>query len=320
MRGGNVVSRTVIGIDIGGTTTTLGVVDRKGTILWSREILTHSDEPFDRFVERAAEVIDSCRAGHQVAAIGVGAPNASPRHGTLERPPNLGWGERVELVKIFGDRLSLPVVLANDADAAAVGELCHGGGRGMKEIIVITIGTGLGSGIITGGRLLRGASGCAGELGHTVVDPDGRPCGCGKKGCLEAYVSAAGLCRTAREIYLGRGISPPSPLDPKVLADLAAGGDETAREAFEVTGRILGIKLADAVAVTSPEAIFMTGGLTRAGGLIIDPARRAFDEFLFHPYRGTVRIEPSRLPPGTGAVLGAAALAWDACRKAPRLV
>lgn len=311
-------SRTVVGIDMGGTTTTLGLVDGEGTLLWSCEIPTRSEEPFERYMGRVVELIDSRRTLHHLAAIGIGAPNANPRLGTLERPPNLAWGDRVDLVRAFSDRFSLPVVLANDADAAAVGELCYGGGRGMTDIIVITIGTGLGSGIVTGGRLLRGASGCAGELGHTVVDPLGRICACGKRGCLEAYVSAAGICRTARELSLERGITPPATLDPKSLADRASGGDEVARSAFEISGRILGIKLADAVAHTSPEAIFITGGISRAGDLILGPARRAFDEFLFHSYRGTVRIEPSRIPPGTGAVLGAAALAWDACSEFPR--
>jgi len=210
----------------------------------------------------------------------------------------------------------LPVAVTNDANAAAIGELLFGGARGMKHVIVITLGTGLGSGIIVNGELLYGADGFAGELGHTIVDPDGRFCACGKRGCLETYVSAVGICRTVSELLAQRCDSSRlrdisfNNLNSKQIYEAASEGDGIALTAFDTTARILGMKLADAVAHTSPEAIFLSGGVAAAGDLLTVPARRYLEEFLFSPYRGKVRLLLSELPEGNGAVLGAAALAW----------
>ena len=311
----------VIGIDIGGTTTSLGFVDRHGAPLCGTTIATQPDQPADILVARLYDSIEKLRPAlpqqTTVAAIGIGAPNANYLRGTVENPPNLNWGASVNLVELFRQRFDLPVAITNDANAAAIGELLFGGARGMRHAVVITLGTGLGSGIIVNGGLLYGSDGSAGELGHTVVDPAGRDCACGKQGCLETYVSATGLCRTVAELLAQR--CDPSPLrdtcfsrlTSKQVYEAANSGDPTALAAFDATARILGIKLADAVAHTSPEAIFLSGGLAAAGDLLITPTRRYLEEFLFAPYKGKVRLLRSELQEGSGAVLGAAALAWQ---------
>ena len=310
----------VIGIDIGGTTTSFGVVDRQGTLLGEATLATLADQPAAALVARLHDAIEQLRADlpqlHILSGIGIGAPNANYLRGTVENPPNLNWGESVNLVKLFRHRYDLPVAVTNDANAAAIGELLFGGARGMKHAIVITLGTGLGSGIIVNGELLYGADGCAGELGHTTVDPVGRECACGKRGCLETYVSATGLCRTVCELLAERREASPlrdvnfNQLTAKTVFEAARSGDPLALAAFDATARTLGIKLADAVAHTSPEAIFLSGGLAAAGDLLLAPARRYLEEFLFAPYRDTVQLRLSELPEGKGAVLGAAALAW----------
>jgi len=309
-----------IGIDIGGTTTSFGFVDQHGIILAEAVIPTHGEQPAVNLVARLQQEIgiELCTLPDnlQLLGIGIGAPNANYLRGTVENPPNLKWGTSVNLVQLFRDQYNLPVAITNDANAAALGEMCFGGAQGMKDFIVITLGTGLGSGIVTDGKLLYGSDGFAGELGHTVVDPDGRLCACGKKGCLETYVSAPGLCRTALELLEQRK---PGGRLAKIAGDkltsmdvyeAAKDGDPLAQEAFSVTARILGIKLADAVAHTSPQAIFLSGGLANAGSLLIEPAKQAMEEYLFTPYKGKIPILPSALPSGNNAVLGAAALIW----------
>lgn len=309
----------VIGIDIGGTTTSLGFVARNGSLLGDATLATHAEQSAEVLVCRLCDTIDkllSSMPHTNIAAIGIGAPNANYLRGTVESPPNLGWGASVNLVELFRQRYNLPVAVTNDANAAAIGEFHFGGARGMEHAVVITLGTGLGSGIIVNGKLLYGSDGFAGELGHTTVDPTGRNCACGKRGCLETYVSATGLCRTLFELLAQR--RDPSrlrdvsfnKLTSKQIYEAATEGDTIALEAFDATARILGIKLADAVAHTSPEAIFLSGGLAAAGDLLITPTRRYLEEFLFTPYRGKVKLLRSELPEGSGAILGAAALAW----------
>ncbi|MRR17544.1 MAG: ROK family protein, partial [Deltaproteobacteria bacterium] len=278
-------------------------------------------EPAQSFVLRLYRRIEEAGADlpspYRLRGIGIGAPNAHHDRGTIEKAVNLNWGPAVDFVRLIQKYYDLPVFIANDANAAALGEMLFGNARSMKHFLVVTLGTGLGSGIVTGGRLLTGASGFAGELGHTVVDPNGRECGCGKRGCLETYVSAAGLKRTALEVLAAR--CDPSPLrgvsfadmTAKQIANLALAGDVVSREAFERTARILGMKLADAVAHTGPEAIFLAGGLAGAGDLLFKPTERYLNEFLFRVYRGTVRLLPSGLAAGAGAILGAAALIWS---------
>ena len=316
----------VIGIDIGGTTTSFGFVDRHGALICEATLTTQAHQPAQTLVSRLCDAIEKLRTtlptGITLSGIGIGAPNANYHRGTVENPVNLNWGASVNLVELFRQRCDLPVAITNDANAAAIGELLFGGARGMKHAIVITLGTGLGSGIIVNGELLYGADGFAGELGHTVVDPEGRHCACGKKGCLETYVSATGLCRTVFELLAQRNDPSPlrevsfSQLTSKQICEAACGGDSIAQEAFDTTARILGMKLADAVAHTSPEAIFLSGGLAAAGDLLITPTRLYLDKFLFTPYKGKVKLLRSELPEGSGAVLGAAALAWHEVDKA----
>ncbi|MBW4056276.1 MAG: ROK family protein [Proteobacteria bacterium] len=310
----------VIGIDIGGTTTSFGFVDRHGTLIREDTLATLAHQPADALVARLYDAIEKRRTTlppqTRLSGIGIGAPNASYLRGTVENPVNLNWGASTNLVELFRQRYDLPVAITNDANAAAIGELLFGGAHGMKHVIVITLGTGLGSGIIVNGELLYGADGFAGELGHTTVDPEGRCCACGKQGCLETYVSATGLCRTVTELLAQR--LDPSPLrevsstvlTSKLIYETARDGDPLALAAFDTTARILGMKLADAVAHTSPEAIFLSGGLAAAGDLLLAPTRRYLEEFLFTPYKGKLKLLPSGLPEGSGAVLGAAALAW----------
>jgi len=309
----------VLGIDIGGTTTSFGIVDRDGACLAGRSIPTMGREPAVRLADRLDEIVaESFRpfaSTHELKGIGIGAPNANYYTGMVENPPNLGWG-RVNLAEIFGGRFGLPVAVTNDANAAAIGEMEFGAARGMKDFLVITLGTGVGSGIVASGRVLYGADGLAGEIGHTVVDPDGRACGCGNRGCLEAYASAGGLCRTVFAILSERREEsslrsvPFRDLTARMVFEAARDGDPIARAAFEETGRILGMKLADAVAITSPEAVFLFGGLAAAGDLILEPTRRSMERHVMRIHRGRVKLLMSGLVHENAAVLGAAALIW----------
>jgi glucokinase len=307
-----------LGIDIGGTTTSFGFVDRSGKLLSTATIPTEAQDPAEALVARLHRRIEEARAGlPPLVGIGIGAPNANHHKGTIERAVNLNWGECVDFVGLMRRLWDLPVTITNDANAAAIGEMLFGNAKGMKDFIVITLGTGLGSGFVVDGRLLYGSTGFAGEIGHVVVDPEGRPCGCGKLGCLETYVSATGLRRTAVALLSER--EDPSPLRSLAATDLtsarifeaARDGDPLSLMAFDRTARILGMKLADAVAHTSPEAIFLAGGLAAAGDLLFDPTRRYLEEFLFGMYHGTVKLLPSMLEAGGSAILGAAALVWS---------
>ena len=311
----------VVGVDIGGTSTGLGFVDRQGRVLAQASIATRGEEPAQALVLRLRDAIVGLQSGLsepcRIQGIGIGAPNAHHHKGTVERPVNLAWGESTDLVALVRRQFAVPVAITNDANAAAMGELLFGGARGMRDFIVITLGTGLGSGIIVNGRLVYGADGLAGELGHTVVDPDGRKCACGNRGCLETYVSARGLCRTVGALLAER--TEPSPLreasprelDSRMVFEAARTGDPIALAAFDRTARVLGMKLADAVAHTGPEAIFLFGGLSAAGELLLEPTRTYLDAFLFPAYRGKVRLLSSGLAKGDSAVLGAAALIWS---------
>jgi glucokinase len=310
----------VLGIDIGGTKTAFGFVDIKGKLICATTMPTQSHDSAKTFVSRLHQRIEKIKADlpsyHRLRGIGVGAPNAHHYRGTIEKAVNLNWGETIDFVGLIRKHYDLPVSITNDASAAALGEMLFGNARGMKHFLVITLGTGLGSGIVTDGNLIYGASGFAGELGHIVVDPDGRKCGCGKRGCLETYVSATGLIRTAVTLLAEQ--LDPSPLramsyqkiTAKHIFNLATKGDLIALAAFDRTARILGMKLADAVAHTSPEAIFLTGGMAAAEDLLLKPTQRYMDDFLFGAFRGTVKLMPSGMEAGKSAILGAAALIW----------
>jgi glucokinase len=309
-----------LGVDIGGTTTSFGFVDREGRVLAEATIPTEGSRPAQTLVPRLA-----ARAGEllqglpdtRLIGVGVCAPNANQNTGTVENAVNLAWDPVTDLRGLVREAFGLPTEISNDANAAALGEMLFGGAKGMQHFIVITLGTGLGSGLVANGQLLLGADGLAGELGHLVVQPEGRQCGCGKRGCLETYVSATGLCRTLFEM-LADSREPSSlravayqDLNAKMVFEAASAGDPVAQAAFDRTARILGLKLADAVAHTGPEAIFLFGGLVAAGDLLLGPAKAYMEEYLFPAYRGHVSLLPSQMQSGSAAVLGAAALIWS---------
>lgn len=317
-------NKLVLGVDVGGTNTVFGLVDKIGNVFLLDSIPTQADKSaenlFSRLFEKFHSLSSDAKEEFDLVGIGIGAPNANYYKGTVENPPNLNWGfvDIISLIKKFSD---VPVALTNDANAAALGEMYYGAAKGMKDFIVITLGTGLGSGIVVNGNLVYGHDGFAGEIGHTIFDPQGRQCGCGRKGCLEAYASAPGIKRTVMELIAKtnlksrlRSISYEN-LDAKLITELALNGDELALEAFDFTAKVLGIKLADAVAHTSPEAIILFGGLANAGDLLLVPTKKYIDENVFHVFKNKVKILKSELNEGKSAVLGAAALIWHELSK-----
>ncbi|MBN2486553.1 MAG: ROK family protein [Bacteroidales bacterium] len=316
----------VLGIDIGGTFTKFGIVDKNGNCLKENFTSTDKYTDFDVYLEHLhteiEELINSAGSDIKIKGIGVGAPNGNYYKGTIEHAPNLNWKGIVPFVEKFKEYFpGMPIVLTNDANAAAIGEMIYGGAKGMKNFIVITLGTGLGSGIVVNGDIVYGHDGFAGELGHFNVRQKGRECGCGKFGCLETYASATGIKRTVFKLLADkadkselRSISF-NDMTSKIIWEAAKKGDQIAIEAFEITGEILGTKLADAVACTSPEAIFIFGGLAKAGNLIFNPTLKAMEENLFPIYKGKVKLLPSQLQETNAAVLGASALAWKELEK-----
>jgi len=315
------MKEVVIGIDIGGTYTKYGIIDRAGNCLDEDFLSTSTYKEFNAYIENLHSHIEnsyqSINDDLSIVGIGIGAPNGNYYKGTIENPPNLNWKGIIPFVDKFKNYYgNIPIVLTNDANAAALGELIYGGAKGMKNFVVITLGTGLGSGIVVNGEIVYGYSGFAGELGHVNVKLRGRDCGCGRKGCLETYASATGLKRTIFRLMAERTIDSElrkfsyNNLSAKMITESARKGDPLAVEAFQYTGRILGSKLADIVAHTSPEAIFLLGGLSQARELIINPTRKALDENLFPIFRNKVRVLLSSLIDKNAAVLGAAALAW----------
>jgi len=311
----------VIGIDIGGTNTKYGFFDRNGNCFSSGEINTPCFDTAEDFVSGLSNLLkketDKIAANHQVIGVGIGAPNGNFYNGSIEFAPNMPWKGVIRLADMFKEKLGLPVLLTNDANAAALGEMVYGAAKGMKDFIVITLGTGLGSGIVVGGKLVYGHDGFAGEIGHVIVFPEGRPCGCGRKGCLETYCSATGLTRTVTEMLENTKMSSSlrdlktDHLDSKQIFEAAKAGDQLALKAFELTGKILGIALANSVAYTSPEAIFLFGGLANAGEFIFDPVKAYFEMNLLQIYKGKVKILPSGLKESDAALLGAASLIWE---------
>lgn len=319
----------VVGIDIGGTNTAFGIVDTRGNVVAGGSIKTPKHVEFKDYVEQlhlaVTRLIEQEGLVGQIAGIGVGAPNANFYTGRIESPANLFWmdnGKRIENIP-FADTLKekfgIPVAITNDANAAAVGEMTYGAARGMKDFIMITLGTGVGSGIVVNGQLLYGHDGFAGELGHvTMRRNNGRMCGCGRTGCLEAYASATGVARTAREYLETRKDAsllrnlPIDDITSKDVYEAAVAGDELAREVFEFTGNILGEAFADFIAFSSPKAIILFGGLTKAGEMLMRPIRESLDRNVMPIFRGKAQIILSELKEGDAAVLGASALGWEA--------
>jgi len=310
-----------VGIDIGGTNTKYGIVDRQGNVLHQGNIPTTDFEDFQDYFDAMAdalrEAVGLLPPNHRLVGIGIGAANGNYYTGTIEKATNLKWKGVLPLAKMFKDDLGIPCILTNDANAAAVGEMIYGNAKGMKDFIVITLGTGLGSGFVCGGQLLNGHHGIAGEVGHTSVNPAGRYCNCGKRGCLETYASATGIKRTVYKLLADhlepselRGIAFDD-LNTKMITDAALRGDVVAKECFEYTGRILGMKLAETVVHTDPEAIFIFGGLAMAGDLIFKPTIRHMEENMMPLFRGKVKVLPSALSNQAAPILGASSLVWD---------
>ncbi len=316
------MKEVVIAIDIGGTYTKYGILDRAGNCLQEDFISTDVYREFEAYLESLHSVVENTMSSiHEeinVLGVGIGAPNGNYYKGTIEHPPNLNWKGIIPIVdKLKNYFQGIPIVLTNDANAAALGEMIFGGAKGMKDFIVITLGTGLGSGIVVNGNLVYGHDGFAGELGHVNVKLKGRDCGCGKKGCLETYVSATGIKRTVFHLLSERTYESElrkisyADLTAKMITESARKGDQIALEAFEYTGKILGSKLADAVSHTSPEAIFLLGGLAKANDLILIPTKLYMEENLLPIYRNKIKILPSSLQETNAGVLGAGALAWN---------
>ncbi len=311
--------RVALGVDIGGTYTKFGYVDRKGKCLASASMPTNAHQPAAQFFSRlrkdSRRLFNNLPAHCELIGIGMGAPNANFYKSTIEHPPNLSW-DYVDVRAEMEKHYSVPLAVTNDANAAALGEMLFGAARGMKNFIEITLGTGLGSGIVANGELIYGADGFAGEIGHTLVDPDGRMCGCGRRGCLEAYCSATGLCRTVQELICDttessslRNVSY-ADLTAAMVSEAALRGDRLAKQAYETCGYTLGMKLADSVAHLSPEAIIISGGMAAAGKLIFEPTKRSLEKHVFPIFRNKVKILPSKLTEGSAAILGAGALIW----------
>ena len=314
----------VMGIDIGGTNTVFGIVDARGHVVASDSIKTRKHANFDDYIkelhESAQRLIKLNDAEGKIQGIGIGAPNANYYTGEIVNPPNLPWGPIIPLAetvsKVFG---GIPVAVTNDANAAALGEMTYGAARGMKDFIMITLGTGVGSGIVVNGQVVYGHDGNAGELGHVIMKRNnGRICGCGRAGCLEAYCSATGVARTAREFLEIR--TEPSLLrkldiediTSKDVYDAAMAGDAIAKDVFEYTGKILGEALADMIVFSSPQAIILFGGLAKSGDLLLRPLQEALDKGIMPIFKGKCKVIISELKESDAAVLGASALGWEA--------
>lgn len=313
----------VLGMDLGGTNSVFGIVSREGQVICTDSIKTQQYPDINEYVDTIAARIkvlaEQVGGMEQIEGFGIGAPNGNYHRGTIELPPNLPWKGITPLAKMFEDRLGVPTRLTNDANAAALGEMTYGAAKGMKDFIMITLGTGVGSGIIIDGKLLYGSTAFAGELGHVIVDrtPEARLCGCGRKGCLETYCSATGIARTAREMVqktttpsLLRNIEVEK-ITSKDIYDAAVQGDELAISIFKYTGTILGQALADMIVFSSPEAIVLFGGLAKAGDFIVKYTQEAMDANMLPIFKGTCKLILSGLKDADAAVLGASALGWE---------
>ena len=314
----------VIGLDLGGTNSVFGIVDTRGEIKATTAIKTQGFDKVEDYVEASVTalqpIIEQVGGIENIKAMGIGAPNGNYYKGTIEFAPNLTWGHNgiVPLADMFSEKLGIPVALTNDANAAALGEMIYGVARGMKNFIVLTLGTGVGSGIVINGQLVYGHDGFAGELGHVIMRREnGRSCGCGRHGCLEAYCSATGVARSAREFLLNTD-------EPSLLRDMnpdditsldvsiaASKGDKLALRVYEFTGQMLGEACADFAAFSSPEAFIFFGGLTKAGDLIMEPIKRSYNERVMQIFKGKAQFLISGLDGSSAAVLGASAIGWE---------
>lgn len=314
----------VVGIDIGGTNTVFGLVDARGVVIASSSIKTRKQPTIEAYIddlyENLTKLIEANDAVDKVHGIGIGAPNANYYTGTIEQGVNLPWPTPIPLARLMSDKFGVPVSITNDANAAAIGEMTYGAARGLRDFIMITLGTGVGSGIVVNGQLVYGHDGFAGELGHmTVKRNNGRLCGCGRTGCLEAYCSATGVARTAREFLEARPNEPSllrnMPIDEitsKDVYDAAIAGDKLAKDIFDYAGDILGAAMADMTVFSAPEAFIIFGGLAKSGELLLKPLRDSLEKNMLGVWKGKVKVIVSELKEADAAVLGASALGWEA--------
>lgn len=312
----------VIGLDLGGTNSVFGVVDSKGEIIATTSIKTQAYPSVDQYVMESVKAVkqiaEQVGGMEKIRAMGIGAPCGNYYKGTIEHAANLVWAKGiVPLANMFVNELGIPVVVTNDAKAAAMGEMKYGVAVGMNNFVELTLGTGVGSGIVANGQLIYGFDGFAGELGHMIVEPDGRPCGCGRKGCLETYCSATGVVRTAiamleesSEATSLRDIATDK-LTSYEVYKAAMAGDTMAQEVFKQTGRRIGIACANIATFLSPEAFIFFGGLAQAGELLLRPIEKAYNENVLSLYKGKARFLMSGLDGAKAAILGASAIAWD---------
>ena len=317
----------VVGVDIGGTFTKFGIIDRIGNVLMEGSVPTDQTDDINVYLAGLSgainKAINELGSSVSVKGMGIGAPNGNFLSGSIEFAPNLKWahGKVVYLVSLLQEYFKMPIAVTNDANAAAIGEMIYGGAKEIKDFILFTLGTGLGSGVVVNGELVYGSDGFAGEIGHVRVKDNGRMCGCGRRGCLEAYVSAPGIKRTVFELfaeYNGNSELTKSSfdhLDSEMIYKAATRGDKIALEAFQRTGEILGIALADSVAHTAPKKIFLFGGLAKSGDYILNPTRESFEKNLLKIWQGKIPIELSQLAEGNVAILGASALIWQELNK-----
>ena len=322
------MKKLAMGIDIGGTNTVFGIVDARGVVIASSSIKTlkHADVNayLDELYTEVTRLLVANDAVGKVHGIGIGAPNANYYTGMIEKLVNIPWPTPLPMAQLVSEKFGIPVAITNDANAAAIGEMTYGAARGLKDFIMITLGTGVGSGIVINGQLVYGHDGFAGELGHLIMKRNnGRLCGCGRTGCLEAYCSATGVARTAREFLEIR--TEPSTLrslpieaiTSKDVYDAAIAGDKLANEIFEYTGNLLGEAFAEFTIFSSPQAIILFGGLAKSGELLLRPIRESMEKNMFHAFKGKVQILLSELKDADAAVLGASALGWEAKPLAP---
>ena len=315
------MQKLAIGIDIGGTNISYGVVTEDGIVKLKESFPINDFNDVNNFVDYLSERINHSLAGlstdFELMGVGIGAPNGNYYTGTIEYAPNLKWKGVIPLASMLSEKIGLPAFLTNDANAAAMGEMIYGNAKGLKDFFMITLGTGLGSGFVANGKMILGHDGFAGELGHAIFDPNGRQCNCGRKGCLETYASASGIVRTVKELLseseepsILRNISLDN-ISSEMIYKAALERDSIAKKAFDYTGYVLGVMLANAVAITSPEVIFLFGGLANAGDLIFKPTKKYMEEYLLKIYKNKIELKPSALSENDAAILGAAALVWD---------
>lgn len=311
----------VIGLDLGGTNSVFGIIDREGKVLTTTSIKTQGYQNVESYVEDSVksvmQIVEQVGGMEKINAMGIGAPGGNYYNGTIEQAANLAWAKGVvHLADMFASRLNIPVAITNDANAAAMGEMIYGEAVGMKNFVELTLGTGVGSGIVANGQLIYGCDGFAGELGHMVVEPEGRPCGCGRKGCLETYCSATGVVRTTVAM-LEESTEPTSlrdipreELSSYEVYKAAMAGDAMAKEVFRQTGRRIGVACANIATFLSPEAFIFFGGLAQAGDLLFHPMEEAYNENVLSLYKGKAKFLKSGLDGAKAAVLGASAIAW----------